>query len=429
MLRSRPEKTKVQKTACTLDETHQNQMDTFKKMRDNLENKKKLLNDKTNELKKLENMNCRELSQNDMYRKVGLKNEIEKIKKDISRISSCEYELEYFNKTNSILMQYYDMLESRHQDCNSESVMPYVDLTNYNKKQSKKSNRNEEQQNNILTYFFSERAKAPENNTDNDVSKSDTDVPYKSEPIVPPKNRATLHKQYLCVMNNYGNSSGRSYDIVKFCKKCHCERTLVQNESAYTCPKCGEVEIVLMESDIPNYKDSNTEKTSYPYKRLNHFIEWLNQFQAKESTDIPKEAYDMITSELTHSRIGNIKNMSVTKMKEILKKLGLHKYYEHIPSIISRISGKHPPTINRETEEQLKQMFKAIQEPFAKHRPKNRTNFLSYSYVLHKFFQILNMPEFVERLPLLKSREKLRSQDKIWKQICDDLNWEFHPSI
>jgi hypothetical protein len=116
-------------------------------------------------------------------------------------------------------------------------------------------------------------------------------------------------------------------------------------------------------------------------------------------------------------------------MKEILKKLGLHKYYEHIPSIISKISGKHPPSISREIEEQLKQMFKAIQEPFIKYCPKERTNFLSYSYVLHKFFQILNMPEFIERLPLLKSRDKLRLQDKLWKQICDELNWTFFPSI
>ena len=31
--------------------------------------------------------------------------------------------------------------------------------------------------------------------------------------------------------------------------------------------------------------------------------------------------------------------------------------------------------------------------------------------------------------PLLKSREKLRSQDKIWEAICADLKWEFISSI
>ena len=30
---------------------------------------------------------------------------------------------------------------------------------------------------------------------------------------------------------------------------------------------------------------------------------------------------------------------------------------------------------------------------------------------------------------LLKSREKLFEQEKIWKGICDDLKWKFVPSI
>jgi len=117
------------------------------------------------------------------------------------------------------------------------------------------------------------------------------------------------------------------------------------------------------------------------------------------------------------------------KMKEILKKLKLQEYYEHIIHIITKISGKHPPNLSRETEEEIKQMFKDIQEPFAKYCPKDRTNFLSYSYVLHKFFQLLQMNEFLSYFPLLKSREKLRTQDKIWKLICNDLGWEFIPSI
>jgi hypothetical protein len=29
---------------------------------------------------------------------------------------------------------------------------------------------------------------------------------------------------------------------------------------------------------------------------------------------------------------------------------------------------------------------------------------------------------------LLKSREKLYSQDQIWKKICEELDYEFYPS-
>lgn len=97
--------------------------------------------------------------------------------------------------------------------------------------------------------------------------------------------------------------------------------------------------------------------------------------------------------------------------------------------IISKITGKPAPCINRDTEETLKKMFDKIQEPFEKHCPKNRINFLSYSYVLHKFFQLLGFDEYVLSFPLLKSRQKLRIQDEIWKKICADCGWEFYPSI
>jgi hypothetical protein len=33
------------------------------------------------------------------------------------------------------------------------------------------------------------------------------------------------------------------------------------------------------------------------------------------------------------------------------------------------------------------------------------------------------MPEFARCFTLLKSREKLKEQEKIWKNICQDLNW------
>jgi hypothetical protein len=192
---------------------------------------------------------------------------------------------------------------------------------------------------------------------------------------------------------------------------------------------CGDAESLLIESDIPNYKDSIMEKPTYPYKRGNHLAEWLNQFQAKESAEIPNDVYQQIISELKKLRVTNLKEISVIEMKNILKKLKLQQYYEHIPHIISKISGKHPPTLTRETEDCIKQMFKDIQEPFAKFCPKERTNFLSYAYVLHKFFQLLKMDEFIAYFPLLKSRDKLRLQDKLWEQICDELNWDFFPSI
>ena len=61
--------------------------------------------------------------------------------------------------------------------------------------------------------------------------------------------------------------------------------------------------------------------------------------------------------------------------------------------------------------------------------PENRKNFLSYSYVLHKFCELLELDELLSHFPLLKSREKLQQQDKIWECICNDLKWQYIPSV
>jgi uncharacterized Zn finger protein (UPF0148 family) len=60
------------------------------------------------------------------------------------------------------------------------------------------------------------------------------------------------------------------------------ERILVQSEGMFVCPNCGETENAIIESDVPNFKETVSDKPSFPYKRSNHLIEWLNQFQAKE---------------------------------------------------------------------------------------------------------------------------------------------------
>ncbi len=151
--------------------------------------------------------------------------------------------------------------------------------------------------------------------------------------------------------------------------------------------------------------------------------------QAKESTDIPTDVYDQILNEIKKNRIKNFKELTIQKMKQILKKLRLQHYYEHIPFILSKITGNPPPTISRDTEEKIKNMFKEMQKPFTVHCPKNRTNFLSYSYVLRKLFQLLELDDLAEYCSLLKNRNKLREQDKLWEKICFDLKWQFHPSI
>jgi len=128
-------------------------------------------------------------------------------------------------------------------------------------------------------------------------------------------------------------------------------------------------------------------------------------------------------------KIAKVKNVTIQRVRIILRKLKYSEYYEHTVYIVSRLTGKAPPSLSRETEEKIKYMFKQIQEPFMRHCPSTRINFLSYSYVLHKIFKIMNLDEYIHYFELLKSREKLRIQEHIWEKICNELKWPFYSSM
>ena len=213
------------------------------------------------------------------------------------------------------------------------------------------------------------------------------------------------------------------------CKLCNNNMSFGLIDSELVCEKCGYTEDIIINSEKCSYKDPPREVSYFAYKRINHFNEWLAQFQAKESTEISDNIYKNIFDEIHKNVNLDIQKIKPKQMKSILKKMGYNKYYEHIPHIINVMSGKKAPCLSRKEEEQLRTLFKEIQIPFSNNCPPNRNNFLSYSYVLHKFCELLEYDYLLPYFPLLKSREKLLQQDQIWKLICNDLCWQFIESI
>ena len=242
--------------------------------------------------------------------------------------------------------------------------------------------------------------------------------------------RDALLDQYLQRMDPMYNrpSIQASNDSSFTCDACGEDMKVSINDATVSCPECGFHKLILMDSDKPSYKDPPREVSYYAYKRINHFNEWLAQFQAKESTEIPEEVFENIQAQIYKERL-QASSLNRSKIREILKKLKYNSYYEHVPHILSRLNGHTAPVMDREMEEKLRYLFKEIQPSFQRHCPAERSNFLSYSYVLYKLCELLELDSFLHCFPLLKNRDKLYAQDKIWEKICKDLQWEFIRSI
>jgi hypothetical protein len=242
------------------------------------------------------------------------------------------------------------------------------------------------------------------------------------------QDKSSLVDKYMSIINKKYVRNVEDENI-EMCKVCNNQMICLQQDAIMICNLCGYQELLLVEQNRPILKQNTKDTSHFCYKRINHFREWCNQVQGKESTDIPDEIFERILSEIKKEKILDLKKITYTKMRDILKRLRINKYYEHINYIINRINGIPTPQFSPELEDKLCNMFKSIQAPFLKHCPKDRKNFLSYSYVLYKFFQILGLYEYLKYFPLLKSREKLYIQDQIWKKICIELNYEIIPSL
>lgn len=217
-------------------------------------------------------------------------------------------------------------------------------------------------------------------------------------------------------------------DICEECRKG--ELIPQEDEGILICNNndCGKYITYIIDSSKPTNKEPPNEVSYTAYIRLNHFKEILSQFQAKETTQIPEEVIEAIRARIIKERITDMSLINYDKMRDILRKLGLNKYFEHI-QYINSIFGIKPPIMNEELHETLCVLFIEIQKPWATHCPANRTNFFNYTYTLYQLCVLLDQTQYLPYIPMMKDREKQLEQDMIWKKVCKDLDWEFFASV
>jgi hypothetical protein len=238
----------------------------------------------------------------------------------------------------------------------------------------------------------------------------------------------------LTNLQHYLHNTGRAFfDYEKYayradvCAWCNNgEMVAIESEGILVCNKCSNFTVYYVETDKPSYKEPPKEASFYAYRRINHFREILAQVQAKETTQIDHTIITAIENQMRKERI-NLDQFTDVKAKEVLKKLGYNKYYEHIPFIKEKL-GIKPPVMSPELEETLCNLFMETQGPYARFCPDERVNFLNYYYTIYKLCELLGQTQYLPYFPMLKDRDKRIEQDEIWKKICKELNWEFIPT-
>lgn len=215
------------------------------------------------------------------------------------------------------------------------------------------------------------------------------------------------------------------------CDGCGASMQVNGREALLVCVDCGlchsHLDLAAQNMTFADRQGADL-LTQFCYRREHHFGEWLASVQGREGGDVPEELLAGVRAELSKSRVMR-SGITVKGVRAAMKRCGFSKYFDAAPGVCFQLGGPRPILIGGETEATFKRMFSEIQEPFRKHCPSTRRNFLSYSYVLNRFSQLLDRDDLLASFPLLKSAEKLHASDCIWKNICAELGWEFHASV
>jgi hypothetical protein len=442
----KPEKHKFRVNLKTIDEIHKEQLDDFKKNRS-------LIPDKKNKLLNLE-LELKEIEEENRGKPIGLnfellkhrnilRNLIKNLKEEIDKIENCSAEMEYWSRTGDVLCDYYDITNGILYGKNFDGMSIEIDnnqeinnfgnqyggqinskiiisdellaITNLNRKRKlkkpvRKRNKKIEMTpiKGIMSILLGDNEE--DNEQDNKTCK------------------ASLQNQYLLMMDKEYACSKTKTSIAKKCKRCNLDTMIIYNESIITCPKCGESDDIFIESDMPSQRETFAEKPKYPYKKLGHCIEKLNQFLCKGTVNIPSEIFIILNEEIEKHNM-NKNEVTIKFLEAMLKKHRLSEYYENIMYIFSKITGKPPQHISRDEYDLVLKMFGETEEVYeTKYKPSTRNNFLKYTFVLNKIFLTIGRPEIASHFKLLKSPDKLKQQERVWQKICLDLGWKYHSS-
>lgn len=329
-----------------------------------------------NEFEKIKDYNieineCEEKLKNNnlsLYDKARLLDKCDELRLKIKNAERNK--INYYDKTNEILIQYYTMSEPEPERINILKLLnPKADVLN--KKENNKSN---------------------------------------------------LFNTYCLLVNGNRVIKDNGSNRLKYCSTCGIEEIYNINDSSFVCVLCGNIETIILDEEhkIKDYS---------PYKKINRFREWLNGFQGKQSPDIDEHVYEDIHEELKRRRITDYSTITPKIMKSILKKIKCNNLYEHAIFIINKLTGIDSPKITKDTEKLFIKMFKDIQVPWTKFKPPGRKNFISYSFILHKFCELLGLDHLLVLFPLHKQHDILFQAESIWDKICTYLNWQYITSI
>lgn len=223
----------------------------------------------------------------------------------------------------------------------------------------------------------------------------------------------------------YFNKVKNIQDICKYCDSTNLKTIM---KGVYYCENCLSIteiisEQILISSINPHSttKNNNYHKSSYFRLRLN-IVRML--IKPKNVDEIIEQIQNYI---MTYNITGNENSVSYKTVYDILKVLGLSKYYQYIPYfmfVINKDVIKKP--ITGEDADNMADTFAKIELVWRQknqHMKVKKSFPLKYNFCLKKILEIHKHYEYVKYVDMYNSPTCKDKNNKIWNELYDEIQF------
>jgi hypothetical protein len=149
--------------------------------------------------------------------------------------------------------------------------------------------------------------------------------------------------------------------------------------------------------------------------------------EGTEKTTVPEAVITALLEQFKAIGINPVaqpEQVTYLLVRQLLQKIHYSHMFENATQIIRIVAKKPIPTLTRRQKSTLTQCFKEVQGPFEKYKDR-RKNFISYSYIMYKFCEMLGYTYWLDYLKLFETDIHLVRADQVWKKICAECGYEY----
>jgi len=211
---------------------------------------------------------------------------------------------------------------------------------------------------------------------------------------------------------------------------CKCINKIMDHENYYKyCNDCGKIfEIcpTIIEDEYSLMKQEGFFIKPSDFSPIKHFRRWILLILGESPAFIPHTIINQCRDNiLTLSLQSRCIKKEINSIRKTLKNMHQSKLNKHTTYIWSIATGKKIPTIDGNLLHKSELIFLKVVNALKK-LPKKK---IYYPYYVYKIWDVVLTDKTILSFIHLQSDLVVKKNDKLWKQICEEINIEYKPTM